>query len=114
MSLLTTTTLQADGTILATWADGQSASFGAYWLRDNCRCAQCRHPGNGQKLYQIVDLPAQLAVGIARRTAAIGWRLIRSAAQRATPAKSSPCCGTGVLPPTCLWPVGRPCWLTQP
>ena len=62
MSLLTTTTLQADGTILATWADGQSASFGAYWLRDNCRCAQCRHPGNGQKLYQIVDLPAQLSV----------------------------------------------------
>ena len=58
MSLLTTTTLQADGTILATWADGHSASFGAYWLRDNCRCPQCRHPGNGQKLYQIVDLPA--------------------------------------------------------
>ena len=62
MSLLTTTTLQADGTILAIWADGQSATFGAYWLRDNCPCAQCRHPGNGQKLYQIVDLPAQLAV----------------------------------------------------
>jgi gamma-butyrobetaine dioxygenase len=62
MSLLTTTALQADGTILATWADGQSATYGAYWLRDNCRCPQCRHPGNGQKLYQIVDLPAQLSV----------------------------------------------------
>ena len=58
MSLLTTAALQADGTILANWADGQSAAFGAYWLRDNCRCAQCRHPGNGQKLHQIVDLPA--------------------------------------------------------
>lgn len=30
------------------------------WLRDNCRCAQCRHPGNGQKLYEITDLPAGL------------------------------------------------------
>ena len=30
------------------------------WLRDNCRCAACRHPGNGQKLYEIVDLPDDL------------------------------------------------------
>ena len=62
MSLLTHASVQTNGTVLVTWADGQSASFGAYWLRDNCRCAQCRHPGNGQKLYQIVDLPDQLAV----------------------------------------------------
>jgi len=62
MSLLTHASVQADGTLMATWADGQSAVFGAYWLRDNCRCTQCRHPGNGQKLCQIVDLPAQLAV----------------------------------------------------
>jgi len=27
------------------------------WLRDNCACAACRHSGNGQKLYEIVDLP---------------------------------------------------------
>jgi gamma-butyrobetaine dioxygenase len=30
------------------------------WLRDNCRCPKCRHPGNGQKLYEITDLPADL------------------------------------------------------
>ena len=33
-----------------------------YWLRDSCRCAACRHPGNGQKLYEIVDLPDGLHV----------------------------------------------------
>ncbi len=32
-----------------------------FWLRDNCRCPKCRHPGNGQKLYEIVDLPADLS-----------------------------------------------------
>jgi len=32
------------------------------WLRDNCRCAACRHPGNGQKLYAIGDLPDGLHV----------------------------------------------------
>lgn len=35
------------------------------WLRDNCRCAACRHPGNGQKLYGILDLPQGVAVGSA-------------------------------------------------
>ncbi len=35
------------------------------WLRDNCRCSACRHPGNGQKLYDIVDLPDGLHVATA-------------------------------------------------
>ena len=35
-----------------------------YWLRDNCACASCRHPGNGQKLYEISDLPDGLQVGV--------------------------------------------------
>ncbi|WP_316527038.1 2-trimethylaminoethylphosphonate dioxygenase [Kitasatospora brasiliensis] len=34
----------------------------AYWLRDNCPCAECRDPRNGQKLFQIADLPEDLAV----------------------------------------------------
>ncbi|MFB7620100.1 phosphonate degradation HD-domain oxygenase [Kitasatospora sp. NPDC056181] len=33
-----------------------------YWLRDNCPCAECRDPRNGQKLFQITDLPDDLAV----------------------------------------------------
>ncbi|PBC67342.1 gamma-butyrobetaine dioxygenase [Streptomyces sp. TLI_235] len=37
-------------------------ALSGYWLRDNCPCADCRDPGNGQKLFQITDLPADLAV----------------------------------------------------
>ncbi|MFE4971231.1 TauD/TfdA family dioxygenase [Kitasatospora sp. NPDC056651] len=33
-----------------------------YWLRDNCPCAECRDPRNGQKLFQIADLPEDLAI----------------------------------------------------
>ncbi|MDJ0380000.1 TauD/TfdA family dioxygenase [Streptomyces sp. G-G2] len=37
----------------------------ALWLRDNCPCTECRDPRNGQKLFQITDLPADLAIGSA-------------------------------------------------
>lgn len=47
--------------IRLTWSGGTISTFAFFWLRDNCRCAKCRHPGNGQKLYEIVDLPADLA-----------------------------------------------------
>ncbi|MEU6983580.1 TauD/TfdA family dioxygenase [Streptomyces sp. NPDC046324] len=32
------------------------------WLRDNCPCADCRDPRNGQKLFQITELPDALTV----------------------------------------------------
>jgi gamma-butyrobetaine dioxygenase len=32
------------------------------WLRDNCPCAECRDPRNGQKLFGITDLDADLTV----------------------------------------------------
>ena len=34
----------------------------AIWLRDNCRCADCRDPRNGQKLFRVTDLPARPVV----------------------------------------------------
>lgn len=34
----------------------------AIWLRDNCSCAECRHPGNGQKLLNIADLAEGIRV----------------------------------------------------
>lgn len=40
----------------------------ALWLRDNCPCGACRDPRNGQKLFQITDLPAHLAVGEVRES----------------------------------------------
>jgi gamma-butyrobetaine dioxygenase len=59
------------------WSDGTASEPVAWWLRDNCRCAQCRHPGNGQKLYEIVDLPADLRIAEAAlgddRTLRITW-----------------------------------------
>ena len=36
--------------------------FPAIWLRDNCPCPACRDRLSGQKLFQITDLPAGLAV----------------------------------------------------
>ncbi|TDQ77702.1 gamma-butyrobetaine dioxygenase [Dongia mobilis] len=45
--------------------NGGSAVFPAIWLRDNCRCPECRHAGNGQRLYEITDLPEDLAIGAA-------------------------------------------------
>jgi gamma-butyrobetaine dioxygenase len=34
----------------------------AIWLRDNCRCPDCRDPRNGQKLFGITDLPRRPTV----------------------------------------------------
>ncbi|MFJ9379207.1 TauD/TfdA family dioxygenase [Streptomyces sp. NPDC101455] len=39
------------------------------WLRDNCPCPRCRDPRNGQKLFQITELPTGLALDVVRRTA---------------------------------------------
>ena len=50
-----------EGGITVRWSDKSPMHLPNFWLRDNCRCAKCRHPGNGQKLYEIVDLPADLA-----------------------------------------------------
>ncbi|MFF5303854.1 TauD/TfdA family dioxygenase [Streptomyces sp. NPDC013161] len=38
------------------------------WLRDNCPCTRCRDPRNGQKLFQITELPTGLALDAVRRT----------------------------------------------
>jgi gamma-butyrobetaine dioxygenase len=44
------------------WADGAAARFHAVWLRDNCQDPQSRHPGSGQRLFDILDLPADIRV----------------------------------------------------
>lgn len=41
------------------------AQFDPLWLRDNCGCAECRDPRNGQKLFQITELPDGLTVASA-------------------------------------------------
>ncbi|MFD7231903.1 TauD/TfdA family dioxygenase [Streptomyces sp. NPDC059881] len=44
------------------------ASAPPLWLRDNCPCSGCRNPRNGQKLFQITELPSALAVGSVQDT----------------------------------------------
>jgi gamma-butyrobetaine dioxygenase len=61
MRNLTTAEIHPEGVALR-WSDGSASALPIFWLRDNCRCTQCRHPGNGQKLYEITDLPADLAL----------------------------------------------------
>src|SRR3954469_5889834 len=39
------------------------------WLRDNCPCPRCRDPRNGQKLFQITELPTDLALDAVGPTA---------------------------------------------
>ena len=34
----------------------------AIWLRDNCRCSECRDPGTGQRLSSISDLSASVFI----------------------------------------------------
>ncbi|RAJ44145.1 gamma-butyrobetaine dioxygenase [Kitasatospora sp. SolWspMP-SS2h] len=41
-----------------------------YWLRDNCPCTACRDPRGGQKLFQVGDLPDDLAAAEAVEDAA--------------------------------------------
>ena len=50
------------GRIILVRANESRWPLSTLWLRDNCSCAACRHPGNGQKLYEIVDIPQGLAV----------------------------------------------------
>jgi gamma-butyrobetaine dioxygenase len=50
------------------------ATLPPVWLRDNCGCGDCRDPRNGQKLFQITDLPQGLAVGTSAPTSADGDR----------------------------------------
>ena len=54
-------TSQNDGD-LELEADGYVLRFPAVWLRDNCPCPECLDPGTGQKLKDITELPAGLAV----------------------------------------------------
>jgi gamma-butyrobetaine dioxygenase len=56
---MTPSSYQRDALELAQ-EDAATQPLPLYWLRDNCQCTLCRHPGNGQKLYEITDLPSDL------------------------------------------------------
>jgi len=49
---------QGEEALTVTWCAGGESRFPYLWLRDNCRCALCRDPRNGQRLFDALDLPA--------------------------------------------------------
>src|SRR5262249_28720019 len=58
------------------WEKGGRSRFPHLWLRDNCACASCRDPRNGQRLFDVVDLPAEpprAEAGRAGGAVAIRW-----------------------------------------
>lgn len=61
------------------WPDGRRSAFPLIWLRDNCLCPLCRHPGNGQRLLDTLDLP-ELPTLAAAALAPDGALLLRWAA----------------------------------
>ena len=56
---LTRATLQGD-IVTLTWNDDYSARFHTLWLRDHCACATCRHPQTRERMFRLIDLPAEL------------------------------------------------------
>ncbi len=51
-----------------TWSDGEQASFHYVWLRDHCACTECRHPQTHERMFRLVDLPAEIPAPSARIT----------------------------------------------
>ena len=50
------------GADLELTAGGRRLRFPAVWLRDNCPCPECQHPGSGQKLKDITQIPNDVGV----------------------------------------------------
>jgi gamma-butyrobetaine hydroxylase len=46
--------------ITLAWSDGKRGEFPFAWLRDNCACALCRHPGSGQRLLEPSAIPLDI------------------------------------------------------
>jgi len=50
----------AEGVVRVTWADGRSSRFHPLWLRDNCACEHCLDVGSHERVYSLLDLPAEI------------------------------------------------------
>ena len=44
-----------------TWDDDRISSYHFLWLRDNCPCPRCVHPGTREQMFEVVDAPDDLA-----------------------------------------------------
>ena len=43
-------------TVTLTWPDATSSEFHYIWLRDNCACAECKHPDAWERLFDNVEM----------------------------------------------------------
>ena len=50
------TSTMGDRSLTLKWADGTSSDFHYIWLRDNCACAECKHPDAWERLLDNVEL----------------------------------------------------------
>jgi gamma-butyrobetaine dioxygenase len=48
--------------------DNVVAAFPPCWLRDNCPCALCRDPKSNQKLFQLAEIPIDIAIADAHES----------------------------------------------
>ncbi len=46
-----------DDEALVTWNDGRRSSFHYLWLRDNCHCADCKHPQTFERTFDLLSVP---------------------------------------------------------
>ncbi len=52
----------ANGQLDVTWCDGKSHRFHPFWLRDNCACPDCLHPGTREQLLDVRKVPLDIVV----------------------------------------------------
>ena len=45
-----------DRSVTLEWGDGTSSDFHYVWLRDNCACAECKHPDAWERILDNVEL----------------------------------------------------------
>lgn len=50
-----------DGSLNVRWEDGRTSDFHYLWLRDYCPCPSCVHPGTREQVFEVVEVPLDLA-----------------------------------------------------
>ena len=58
-----------DSSLDIEWGDGHRSVFHHVWLRHNCACASCRHPGTDQNMNLIENIPLDIQPAEFRVTA---------------------------------------------
>jgi DUF971 family protein len=50
----------SDRSLTLDWGDGTSSDFHHIWLRDNCACAECKHPDAWERVLDNVELDLEV------------------------------------------------------